>query len=66
MPGNPKTSPHYSTPRASRKRVPTNLTLSADALALLDELAEDEQRARSQIVEDALNVYKTSRSKEST
>ena len=66
MPGNPKTSPHYSTPRASRKRVPTNLTLSADALALLEELAEDEQRARSQIVEDALNVYKTSRSQQST
>ena len=66
MPGNPKTSPHYSTPRDRRKRVPTNLTLSADALALLDELAKDEQRARSQIVEDALNVYKTSRSKEST
>lgn len=66
MAGNPKTSPWRSTPRASRKRVPTNLTLSADALALLDELAEDEQRARSQIVEDALNVYKTSRSQQST
>lgn len=66
MPGNPKTSPHYSTQRASRKRIPTNLTLSADALSLLDELAEDEQRARSQIVEDALTVYKTSRSQQST
>lgn len=66
MAGNPKTSPWRSTPREQRKRKPLNVSLPDDALALLDELAEDEQRARSQIVEDALNVYKTSRSKEST
>ncbi len=56
MPGNPKTSPYYSTPRALRNRKPINLSLSDDALALLDELADEEQRPRSQIIEDALNI----------
>ena len=63
MAGNPKTSPWRSTPREQRKRKPINVSLSDESLALLDELAEEEERARSQVIEDALNCYKTSRPK---
>lgn len=63
MTSNPKTSPWRSTPREQRKRKPINLSLSDAALALLDELAAEEERARSQVIEDALFIYKTSRSK---
>lgn len=66
MASNPKSSQWRSTPRAARKRIPTNLTLSPEVFSLLSELADEEQRPRSQIVEDALNVYKTSRSQQST
>jgi len=59
-------SPHYSTPREQRNRKPVNLTLSPEALELLDELSAETGVSRSAIVEDALNVYKTSEFKKST
>ena len=66
MAGNPKGSGWRSTPRELRKRKPINVTLSDESLVILDELAAEEERSRSQVLEDALKVYKTSRIEKST
>lgn len=50
MPGNPKDSPWYATPRADRKRRPVEVTLSDEAREILDELAK-EHGSRSAAVE---------------
>ena len=51
MAGNPRTSPHYSTPQAARKRPKVGLTLSPEAVERLDELSAESGLAKSAIVE---------------
>ena len=51
MAGNPKTSPHYSTPQAARKRPKVGLTLSPEAVEKLEELSAETGLAKSAIVE---------------
>ena len=56
-PGNPPGSPWYSTPETARNRPSIKLTLSPEALALLDRLSLMTGKRRSRVVEDALAAY---------
>lgn len=51
MAGNPKTSPHYSSPQTARRRPKVGLTLSPEAIKRLEELAAEAQMTKSEVVE---------------
>lgn len=51
MPGNPKDSRWFSTPQSARKRKIVAITLSDEARALLEWLAEERHESKSEIVE---------------
>ena len=54
MPGNPKTSPHYSAPQTARRRPKVGLTLSHEAIFRLDELASWSGLTKSEVVEELM------------
>ena len=51
MAGNPKDSPWYATPQEARRRKAVILTLSDEARARLDALAEQRGTSKSALVE---------------
>ena len=51
MPGNPKDSEWFSTPKERRKRKGIEITISDDALERLTKLADDRKVSRSVLVE---------------
>ncbi|MEJ7728246.1 MAG: ribbon-helix-helix domain-containing protein [Polyangiaceae bacterium] len=58
MPGNPKDSEWYSTPRAARKRRGIELTLPPECIERLDRLAKAAGKSRSEVVEALIRSTK--------
>ena len=54
MPGNPKDSTWYSTPKEARKRKPIGVTLSDEAHERLEKMAAARKLSRSQVIEDLI------------
>jgi predicted DNA-binding protein len=54
MPGNPKDSPWYSTPRSERKKKGTELMLSDEARERLEKLAKKHGVSKSEMVEQLI------------
>lgn len=57
---------YYATPRELRVRKPLAITISDEAREILEAIAEEEQLSKSQVVEQAIKAYETSRSHKST